>query len=97
MRLSDKEIQIFKDTILRIDDNAAIYLFGSRTDDKAKGGDIDLLIISTKIGFEEKVKIRAGILSQIEEQKIDLIITKDFSTTFSKLIQPQLQCLHPTS
>ena len=97
MRLSDKEIQVIKDNILRIDNNAVIYLFGSRIDDNAKGGDIDLLIISTKIGFAEKVKIRTGILSQIEEQKIDFLITKDFSNTFSKLIQPQLQCLHPTS
>ncbi|MDZ4795092.1 MAG: nucleotidyltransferase domain-containing protein [Bacteroidota bacterium] len=85
MRLSNKEIQVIKDNILRIDKDAAIYLFGSRTDDKAKGGDIDLLIISTIIGFDEKVKIRTGILNQLEEQKIDFVIEKIFPALFQRL------------
>ena len=96
MRLTKKEIQVFKDQILAFDKDAAIYLFGSRTNDKAKGGDIDLLVISDKIGFNEKIKIRTGIFSKIEEQKIDLIVKKDFNDTFIKAIEPQLLCLHPT-
>jgi predicted nucleotidyltransferase len=95
MRLTEKEIQIFKDKILAFDNDAVIYLFGSRTNDQAKGGDIDLLVISDKIGFKEKIKIRAGIFNEIEEQKLDLIVKKDFSDTFIKVIQPQLLCLHP--
>ena len=96
MRLTKKEIKIFKDQILAFDKNASIYLFGSRTNDQAKGGDIDLLVISDKIGFKEKVKIRVGIFNEIEEQKLDLIVKKDFNDTFIKVIQPQLLCLHPT-
>ncbi len=93
MRLSKKEIQIIKNKILDVDPAAQVYLFGSRTDDKAKGGDIDILVISNKIGFVEKTKIRVAIFNEIEEQKLDLVIKKDFKDSFVKMIEPQLQCL----
>jgi hypothetical protein len=53
-------------------------------------------VISDKIGFLENPKIRVGIFSEIEEQRIDLVVKKDFSDTFVKVIEPQLVCLHPT-
>lgn len=93
MRLSQKEIASIKTNILNFDGNAKIYLFGSRTNDKAKGGDIDILVISDKIGFTEKTKIRMGIFKEIEEQKLDLVVKKDFSDTFVKMIKQDLQSL----
>lgn len=93
MRLSQKEIASIKTNILNFDRNAKIYLFGSRTNDKAKGGDIDILVISDKIGFTEKTKIRMGIFKEIEEQKLDLVVKKDFSDTFVKMIKQDLQSL----
>lgn len=95
MRLTEKEIQVITNHVLNADPNAKIYLFGSRTNDEAKGGDIDLLVISEKIGFSEKTKIRVGIFNEIEEQKLDLVVKKDFNDTFVKVIEPQLLCLHP--
>ncbi len=95
MRLTEKEIQLFKDQILPFDANAGIYLFGSRIDDEKKGGDIDLLVISDKIGFVDKIKIRTGIFKHLEEQKLDLLVKKDFNDTFVKVIEDQLICLHP--
>jgi len=95
MRLTKKEIQVIRKHVLQADPHAKIYLFGSRTNDQAKGGDIDLLVISDKIGFSEKTKIRVGIFSEIEEQKLDLVVKKDFNDTFIKVIEPQLLCLHP--
>lgn len=97
MRLTEKEIRVINHHIIQIDPEAKIYLFGSRTNDKAKGGDIDLLVISDKIGFKEKIKIRVGIFSEIEEQKLDLVVRKNFNDTFVKVIEPELQCLHPTT
>lgn len=95
MRLTEKEADVIRKQILLADPEAKIYLFGSRTDDKAKGGDIDLLVISDKIGFIEKTKIRVGIFNEIEEQKLDLVVKKDLNDTFIKVIEPQLLCLHP--
>ena len=93
MRLSEKEISAIKNNILNFDEGAKIYLFGSRTNDKAKGGDIDVLVISDKIGFTEKLKIRTGIFKEIEEQKLDLIVKKDFNDVFVKMIEPDLRSL----
>lgn len=93
MRLSKKEISAIKKNILRFDINAKVYLFGSRTNDKAKGGDIDVLVISNKIGFTEKLKIRTGIFKEIEEQKLDLVVKKDFEDVFVKMIESDLVSL----
>lgn len=93
MRLSQKEISAIKNNILNYDKNAKVYLFGSRTNDKAKGGDIDVLVISDKIGFTERLKITTGIFKEIDEQKLDLVIKKDFNDVFVKMIKPNLQSL----
>jgi uncharacterized protein len=93
MRLSEKEISAIKNNILNFDQDAKIYLFGSRTNDKAKGGDIDVLVISDKIGFNEQLKIRTGIFSEIEEQKLDVIVKKNFNDVFVQMIEPDLQKL----
>ena len=93
MRLSEKEISAIKNNILSFDQDAKIYLFGSRTNDNAKGGDIDVLVISGKIGFTEKTKIRVGIFKEIEEQKLDLVVKKNFKDTFVKMIKQDLQSL----
>ena len=61
MRLKKEEIKTIKDTIKKFDKSAKIYLFGSRIDDNKRGGDIDILIDSPKIGFKELIKIK-GIL-----------------------------------
>jgi predicted nucleotidyltransferase len=82
MRLKDSEVSIIKDAIKNFDENAEIILFGSRVDDNAKGGDIDLLIISDKIKNSEKRKIRLKIFDQLEEQKIDIIATSGIKGAF---------------
>ncbi len=93
MRLTEKEISAIKKNISRFDAQAKIYLFSSRVNDAAKGGDIDILVISDKIGFVEKIKIRTGIFNEIEEQKLDLVVKKDFTDVFVQMIEPDLQCL----
>ena len=93
MRLTPIEISAIKNNILSYDQDAKIFLFGSRTNDNAKGGDIDVLVISDKIGFNEKTKIRVGIFKEIEEQKLDLVVKKDFNDVFVKMIEDDLQSL----
>ncbi len=93
MRLTLKEISAIKKNVLHFDSEAKIYLFGSRVDNNKKGGDIDILVISDKIGFSEKLKIRTEIFKEIEEQKLDLVVKKDFSDLFVQMIEPDLLCL----
>jgi predicted nucleotidyltransferase len=84
MRLKPKEVE----SILRVfkshhdDEETEIYLFGSRTDDSKKGGDIDLLVVANAFVCEKlkviKFKISDDIQKQIGEQKIDITFaTKD--------------------
>lgn len=74
MRLSKEEIKIIKKSILDIDPNAQIKLFGSRTDDTKLGGDIDLLLISDKLTFSDKLTILINIKKYLGERKIDIIL-----------------------
>jgi len=82
MRLSRFEIKSIKETVKEFDPEARVYLFGSRTDDAAKGGDIDILIVSEKIKNREKRKIRLKIFDRMEEQKIDIISTAEIKGAF---------------
>ncbi len=77
IRLKHSVIEIIKRVILNFDKNAEIYIFGSRVALNKKGGDIDILVVSNRINFDNKLKILANLYKDIGEQKIDLIITKD--------------------
>ncbi|MBN1115488.1 MAG: nucleotidyltransferase domain-containing protein [Oligoflexia bacterium] len=79
MRLSQREITVIKEAVGGIDPVAEIYLYGSRADDSKKGGDIDLLVISQKLTFDDKINIKAEIFKYLPEQKIDIIIAKTTS------------------
>lgn len=81
MRLSHKEkeviIRAFRDTF---DKEDHLWLFGSRTDDGKRGGDIDLyvetgndnvgILVQRHLDFLRKVK------GSIGDQKIDLVINQ---------------------
>lgn len=74
MRLTKEEIKIIKEVIKEFDPEGEIRLFGSRIDDKKKGGDIDLLLISNKIKFPDKLSIMVELKEKLGEQKIDILI-----------------------
>lgn len=75
MRLQRSEIDIIKSTLQETIDDAKIFLFGSRTDDTKKGGDIDLFVQTHKnISLREELKILAQMEFRGIERKIDLII-----------------------
>lgn len=79
MRLSDRERQAIVDAFTaRFADLERIVLFGSRVDDAARGGDIDLLVISGMPYAEAfRASLRASADVQIAlggERKIDVVI-----------------------
>lgn len=76
MRLNLKDIQ----TIIRIakeiyGEDVSVYLFGSRTDDTKRGGDIDLLIRtkSERKGILDRIRMKARLKQVLGDQKIDII------------------------
>ncbi|MHC4269490.1 MAG: nucleotidyltransferase domain-containing protein [Planctomycetota bacterium] len=85
MRINNKETVAIKECINSLDKSAEAYLFGSRTVDVAKGGDIDLLIISKKLGYDDSIRIRKDLYEKLDEQKIHVIIAQDTTAPFVKM------------
>jgi len=73
MRLSATDISAIREEIGRLDPEAEVYLFGSRVDDTARGGDIDLLVLSDTLGFRDVLRLRRRILDRIGWQQLDLV------------------------
>jgi hypothetical protein len=100
MRLTPEElaalIKALDEYIERM--SAELRLYGSRTDDRKKGGDIDLLLLVHDLDFKKKlVSEKHHILASIKEclgdQKIDLNIA-----LFSELQQDAfLEVIYPDS
>lgn len=74
MRLTEKERGVIAKSVREFDCDAKVYLYGSRIDSTLKGGDIDLLVVSEKISFANKIDILVQVKSVLGEQKIDLTI-----------------------
>ncbi len=89
MRLSKYETGTIKKVASEIwGDNVVIYLFGSRTDDSIKGGDIDLYIqLSTEQDTKNLVFQKARFLGKLDlllgEQKIDLVVKTRYNKKLS--------------
>ena len=80
MRLNFKDITSIKAVTNSVfGENAIVTLFGSRTEDSKKGGDIDLLIkcnktVSRDDLYQLKLKFLVQLKKRIGDQKIDVII-----------------------
>lgn len=85
MRLTDSERKSIRDIILAFDTEAKVYLFGSRVDDSKKGGDIDILVMSTKITDKIRREIKLKLYDALGEQKIDLLIAADTTEPFVRI------------
>jgi predicted nucleotidyltransferase len=80
VRLTPREQLAMREVFAReLPSTAAVYLFGSRTDLNAAGGDIDLLIHVPGIGFDEELalstRLSDALMARLGERKIDLLIT----------------------
>ena len=71
MRLYPDEKQILLDLIKTIPGH--VYLFGSRTVDDKKGGDIDLLILSAEFTQEAGEQLKHQFYMQLDS-KLDVVV-----------------------
>ena len=76
MRLSAQEVQAIQEVVRSLDPEAEIFLHGSRADDAERGGDIDLLVVTDKLGFRDLLRLRREILDRIGWQQLDLVLRR---------------------
>jgi predicted nucleotidyltransferase len=76
MRLTEIERSVIVASVKMFDDAATIYLFGSRADDRKRGGDIDILLISDVLSKGSLDLIGEEIFKHLDEQKIDLVLSR---------------------
>ena len=78
MRLQPPQIQAIKQAVARVaGPDARVRLFGSRLDDLARGGDIDLLVelphpSAQSVALESR--LAAALQIALGEQRIDVLI-----------------------
>ncbi len=81
MRLNDQQCSIIRTAVTEnFGAEANVWLFGSRVDDAARGGDIDLYIESTTDNaeaiVESKLRFLVALYKRLGEQKIDVVIRR---------------------
>jgi predicted nucleotidyltransferase len=92
MRLTEFEIKsITTLACLHFGKESEVFLFGSRTSDSGRGGDIDLFIRSNEtrlLNAREKVNFISDLVVLIGEQKIDVVLDNHglFDSPFLKTI-----------
>lgn len=88
MRLEVEIVKYLKQVIQAELPGSTLYLFGSRADDHARGGDIDLMVL-THEAADKRIfrKIRVGFIKKFGWRKIDLVnFTYSNNSSFRKLI-----------
>ena len=86
MRLGANEVETIREEIQQSDPAAEIYLYGSRTDDSARGGDIDLWVRSSRITYRDTLRLLTRIKDRIGWQKIDLTINAGEDDVLAQLV-----------
>lgn len=78
MRMSDRTRNIIRDCTAEIfGPDARVRLFGSRTDDSARGGDIDLLVELPRQDADAQRKaltLTARLQRRLGDQRIDVLV-----------------------
>lgn len=78
MRLNEFEIESIKSLANRhFGNDVQVFLFGSRTKDQLKGGDIDLFIRNYKnerLEIRTKINFITDLVLLIGDQKIDVVL-----------------------
>ncbi len=95
MRLKQRDIDAIKAAAaLAFGETATVRLYGSRTSDDLRGGDIDLLIEAEpdeRSEIERIVRFKIELFELIDEQKVDVVVIERgrSPSTFARLIAPE--------
>jgi len=74
MRLTSAQIDAIKATARDVlGEGAQVVLFGSRVDDLAKGGDVDLYIETAEPDLMKKIRCKVQLQDQLD-MPVDLIV-----------------------
>ncbi|WP_375398492.1 nucleotidyltransferase domain-containing protein [uncultured Sphingomonas sp.] len=94
MRLKARDIEAIKKAARDVfGENASVRLFGSRTRDDLRGGDIDLLIEADASERSEWRRIgdfRDALFRHIDEQKVDVVLVERGKppSSFAQMVAP---------
>ena len=79
MRLTDDEIIAIKTSFATAFGEGDVHVFGSRVDNDARGGDIDLYLCPKVVDneFKQKIDFLVELKGMIGEQKIDVVVARD--------------------
>ena len=93
MRITPEEKEVFITSLSPYISGAAeLFLFGSRTNDNERGGDMDLLMVvdndanKSKLATH-KIDILVDMKTRLGDQKIDLLLTTKVGITESAFLQ----------
>ena len=96
MRLTKQQIHTITQTVFRlVGAESAVYLFGSRLNDQAKGGDIDLFIESdTPLSLIDRAQIKMELETQLS-LPIDIVskVRGAVATPFQSIAQSRAALL----
>jgi predicted nucleotidyltransferase len=74
MRLTSAQIDTIKTTARNVlGEGAQVVLFGSRVDDLAKGGDVDLYVETAEPDLMKKIRCKLQLQDQLD-MPVDLIV-----------------------
>jgi predicted nucleotidyltransferase len=94
MRLNGIQTRIIRETLADVfGSEMRLILFGSRVDDNARGGDIDLLVeapLAEDELFRRKIAALTKLSTRLGEQKIDLVTTSGSSFDTRAIVQAAL-------
>jgi hypothetical protein len=98
MRISEKEIDSIRELAgIHFGKDVQVFLFGSRTIEQQRGGDIDMYIrnpMDIKLTIRSKINFIGDLIIRIGEQRIDVVLDNKeaedsvfFKTIFKTAIQ----------
>ena len=86
MRITSEQLNVMKALAHRyFGEDAEIWLFGSRADDKKRGGDYDFFIETSLDDADKIISRKIDLLTELqgtypfEDEKIDIIVKRRFS------------------